>query len=693
MRSIRYLSSAIALAITSSAYADQAPIVHPGAPGEDSNIISAKKATKLANTSYSPHDVTFMQGMIVHHHQAVIMAEMVRSRTNNQDLLDIATRIEASQSDEMKFMTEWLLDRNESSKASKHAHHGMQGMASKSDLDVLSKSKGTDFDRLFLTLMIAHHRGAIHMVEHLHNMPGTAFDPVLYTFTTDVVNDQETEIERMAVMLDNLSDDPRTKLSAGYLDAGEAIKNLKHIGLTNKPAGFYDPNNALEQMDSSDEDIEERYPLLSFSNTDMAFKDDIMVAGNYHGFNIYRLADDGKPSLISSTVCPGGQGDVSIVGDLLIMSVEEERARLDCGLQGISEDVSSERFMGVRIFDVSDLTRPKQVGAVQTCRGSHTHSIVKSDEDSILLYNSGIAGVRDEKELAGCIGDVAGDQRTALFRIDVIEIPVKAPHKAKIVASPKVFADEKTGVMAGLWRGGDHGDDTQETYRTDQCHDITVFPSKNIAAGACSGNGIIFDITDPLNPKRLDEVSDKGFEYWHSATFNNDGTKVVFTDEWGGGVQPRCRASDPKNWGANAIYDIVDGKLEYRSHYKLPAAQGETENCVAHNGSLIPIPGRDIMVQAWYQGGLSIIDFTDSANPKEIGYFDRGPVHADKLLAGGYWSAYWYNGFIYGTEIFRGIDVLELTPSNYISTEEINKARKANMGETFNPQTQLPVTW
>ena len=296
-----------------------------------------------------------------------------------------------------------------------------------------------------------------------------------------------------------------------------------------------------------------------------------------------------------------------------------------------------------------------------------------------------------------CIEDIAGDDRTALFRIDVIEIPIDDPSKSKIVKSPAVFADPETGVLAGLWRGGDHGDNTQRTRTTDECHDITVFPSANLAAGACSGNGILFDITDPYNPERLDVVTDTGFAYWHSATFNNDGTKVIFTDEWGGGGRPRCRAWDPLNWGADAIYDIVDGKLEYQSHYKMPAPQLETENCVAHNGSIIPIPGRDIFVQAWYQGGISVIDFTDSANPIEIAYFDRGPIDADQLVTGGFWSAYYYEGHIYATEIIRGLDVFKLTPSEFISEKEIEAADQAypvlGPKRLFNPQQQIPMVW
>jgi hypothetical protein len=361
----------------------------------------------------------------------------------------------------------------------------------------------------------------------------------------------------------------------------------------------------------------------------------------------------------------------------------------------VTDQVSRERFRGIRIFNISDPARPVQVGQVQTCRGSHTHSVVSGPDagGSIIVYVSGTAGVRSDEELPGCVGAIAGDQRTALFRIDVVEIPVADPSRARIIDSPAVFADPQTGQLAGLWRGGTHGEGTQDTNRTDQCHDITVFPSRNLAAGACSGNGIIFDISDPRRPRRIDAVTDPNFAYWHSATFNNDGTKVLFTDEWGGGGRPRCQAHDPRNWGANAIYDIIDGRLQFRSHYKLPAAQGERENCVAHNGSIVPVPGRDIFVQAWYQGGISVMDFTDSSNPREIAYFDRGPISGERPILGGFWSAYWHGGRIYGTEIARGLDVLSLTPSQHLTANEIAAAALANQGDRFNPQQQFPVTW
>ena len=703
------------------AMARDVPIVHPGAPGEAPRALSAEEAIEIANTGYSPDDVRFMQDMIPHHHQAVQMAALVADRTNRPELIDLAGRIDASQDDEIAFMQQWLRARGErvpepTAHEGMHTGHRVAGMATPEQMAELERSEAAAFNRLFLELMIDHHDGAVTMVEELLELPGSAYDPVLLEFTTDVTNDQTAEIERMHALLVRLSSDPRPGLGPGLHDAGQAIANMQLLASLPRPAGFFDPRNPAElpprllkggrhEADGEAEDAEDpekpegedepRAPLMSFIHTDIAFAGDVMVVGSYHGFNVYRLHDDGMPELMSSVVCPGGQGDVSVVGDLLFMSVEQTRGRLDCGLEGVSEKVSPERFRGLRIFDLSDLTRPMQVGAVQTCRGSHTHSVVAGpDEDGrIIVYNSGTSTVREEEEMEGCIGEIPGDERTALFRIDVIEIPVDDPASARIVDSPAVFADPETGTLAGLWRGGDHGDDTQETYQTDQCHDITVFPERGIAAGACSGNGIIFDISDPLNPKRIDAVVDKGFAYWHSATFNNDGTKVLFTDEWGGGTRARCRAYDPLTWGANAIYDIVDDRLAFRAYYKMPAPQVEQENCVAHNGSIVPVPGRDIFVQAWYQGGISVIDFTDSANPVEIAYFDRGPIDAGEMVFGGYWSTYWYRGRIYGTETVRGLDVLALVPGEHLTGNEIAAAVLADQGERFNPQQQFRVTW
>jgi uncharacterized protein (DUF305 family) len=707
--------------LTAVAHVQSVPIVQPGAPGQASQTLSPQQAIDIANVSFTRNDVMFMQNMIPHHSQAVEMAVLVEDRTNNEAIIDIAGRIRKSQADEIAFMSQWLEAREQKVHIdhSMHMDHSMMGMATAAQIQSLSAAKGSEFDRIFLSLMIPHHEGAVRMVDDLLAQSGSAYDPVLYDFVNDIVSDQNAEITRMDGLLAGLSSDPRVGLSAGLRDAGEASLNLSLVSTQPRPSGFFDPENEANLPpirpadedtdelidDASDQDAKrsgdegdiktqwgERGPLLSFWNTDMAFSKDILVAGNYHGFNIYKLDNEGLPSLTSSIVCPGGQGDISIVDDLLIMSVEQTRGRIDCGLQGISEDVSDERFRGLRIFDISDLSAPKQVGLVQTCRGSHTHSVVSADDKRIVVYNSGTAGVRDGDELEGCVGEVPGDERTALFRIDVIEIPLRNPSEARITSSPAVFADDE-GRVAGLWPGGDHGDGTQKTRRTDECHDITVFPELKLAAGACSGNGILLDISNPMKPKRIDDVADPGFAYWHSATFNNDGTKVLFTDEWGGGTQARCRASDPMTWGANAFYSIDDGKLNFESYFKIDAPQSEQENCVAHNGSMVPVPGRDIFVQAWYQGGISVIDFTDTREPQEIAFFDRGPIHDERLIVGGYWSTYWYNGKIYGTEIIRGLDVLALEPSEFLTENELAAALLADMGDRFNPQQQFRVTW
>jgi len=476
------------------------------------------------------------------------------------------------------------------------------------------------------------------------------------------------------------TNDPRVKLKPGYDNAGTAIENLKFVVHEPIMASFYDSATAGKN---------------EFVNADMAFKGNYIFQGNYYGFQVWDISNPKKPILRTSFVCPGGQGDPSVYHNLLFISVEETSGRLDCGRQGVTDTVSAERFRGVRIFDISDLDHPKQVAAVQTCRGSHTHTLVTdpNDDQNVYIYVSGTSVVRSGNELAGCSGKrPEEDPNTSLFRIEVIKVPVASPQDAKIVNQPRLFADSG-GNIAGLWKGGNHGEGTQTTAETDMCHDITTFQAAGIAAGACSGNGILLDIRDPANPKRIAEVTDPNFSYWHSATFNNDATKVLYTDEWGGGSLPRCRASDPPKWGADAIYNLAGGKLTPASIYKLPAVQSDLENCVAHNGSLIPVPGRDIMVQAWYQGGLSVFDFTDAAHPVEIAYFDRGPLDAEKLgEGGGYWSVYWYNGYIVGSEITRGLDLLELKSSDKLSKNEIEAAKLVKL-DVFNPQAQPRLVW
>ena len=699
----------------------QVPIIQPGAPGQASRVITAEEASDLAALSYSLGDIQFLRGMIPHHSQAKEMSALAQDRTNNTIVLAVAARITLSQDDEISMMQGWLVDQGLDA-PSEDVHHQpgferMKGMLSDEQMEELAASTGPEFNRLYLEYMIDHHQGALDMVEMLLDQRGSVQDPLLYEFTSDLTSDQTSEIERMDLLLASLNPDPRVGLAAGFRDAGEAALNMQIVASLPKPAGFFDPErpsgislSRLQEIEDAasgntpetpdedeDENSDPRPALLSFSNTDLLFSGNYMVAGNYHGFNTYDISNARAPRHIGSVVCPGGQGDVSLVGNLLIMSVQEARGRLDCGLQGVPEPVSDERVRGIRIFDVSDFTRPTQVAAVQTCRGSHTHTVVSdptTTSGNIYVYVSGTSAARDDEELAGCSNDSPfEDENSALFRIEVIEIPAQNPAAARIVNRPFIFADPDNGTLAGLWDGGDHGDGTQTTRQTNQCHDITTFPGIGLAAGACSGNGILLDISDPANPERLDQVIDPGFSYWHSATFNNRGDKVIFTDEWGGGGRPRCRAQDPLTWGADAFYDIVDGKLQFRSHYKMSAPQTDTENCVAHNGSLIPVPGRDLFVQAWYQGGVSLVDFTDSMNPVEIAFFDRGPIDEEELITGGYWSTYWYNGHIYGTEISRGLDVFALQSSDYLTENEIAAASLPALNGIVNAQTQQIVKW
>ena len=473
--------------------------------------------------------------------------------------------------------------------------------------------------------------------------------------------------------------DPRVGLHAGWWDAQQAERNMTLVGSGKKAEGFYNPSDAGD---------------FGFLNGDLAFKGNIVVQGGFHGIQVWDVSDPRNPRLRSTFPCPGGQGDPTLYRNLLFFSVEETRGRIDCGGQGVQDTVSKERFRGVRIFDVSDIDHPKQLAAVQTCRGSHTHTLVVDPKDSknVYIYVSGTAGVRSPNELAGC-SDKAPEQdpKTSRFRIDVIKVPLDRPQDAKVVSNPRIFADA-AGHVAGLWKGGAHGEGTQSTNVTDQCHDITVYSAIGMAAGACSGNGILLDIRDPVNPKRLDAASDPNFAYWHSATFSNDGKKVLFSDEWGGGVAPKCRSTDNPKWGADAIFTIDHGKMTQKGYFKIPAPQTDQENCVAHNGSLIPVPGRDILAQGWYQGGVSVFDFTDPSNPKEIAFFDRGPMDSTKLYLSGFWAAYWYNGLIYGGEIGRGLDIFELKPSEFLSQNEIDAAKLIHV-DLLNVQNQQRYVW
>ncbi|HMB89969.1 MAG TPA: hypothetical protein VKP65_03925 [Rhodothermales bacterium] len=535
------------------------------------------------------------------------------------------------------------------------------------------------------------------------------------------------------------SDDPRVGLGAGLFDAEEAVWNLRVLSSTTPPEAF-----------------------VGVTNSDLAFKDDYAIQGNYNGIQVWDISNPASPTLVTEYVCPASQSDVSVYGDLLFVSGEGMGGRLDCGTEGVQERVSEHRLRGIRIFDISDIRNPEYVSNVQTCRGSHTHSVLKdpNDDENVYIYVSGSAPVRPSEELPGCSGLAPDeDPNSALFRIEVIKVPLADPTQAAIVSSPRIFEDlvappehglapadiaaieeakargafvvelfgqervlpsrfaaqmleefvkerggsgEPTAADSAAFRealpaiiearfGAQEEEDGPQPGPT-QCHDITLYPALGLAGGACEGYGLLLDISDPANPTRMDAVADSNFSYWHSATFNNDGTKVLFTDEWGGGGQPKCRATDPMEWGANALFTLEDGKMDFKSYYKLPAPQTAEENCVAHNGSLIPIPGRDVMVQAWYQGGISIFDWTDVNNPIEIAYHDRGPVDPNQMQMGGSWSVYWYNGVIVSSEIARGLDIFELVPSEYLTENEIAAAKTVEL-DYLNAQGQPQFIW
>ncbi|HZE07113.1 MAG TPA: hypothetical protein VE110_00015 [Gemmatimonadaceae bacterium] len=537
--------------------------------------------------------------------------------------------------------------------------------------------------------------------------------------------------------------DPRVGLRAGKDNAGEAMWNLRVMSQTPPSEKF-----------------------AGITNSDLAFEGPYAIQGSYNGYQIWDISNPSRPALKTAYVCPASQSDVSVYRNLLFVSGEGLSGRVDCGTEGVKDTVSSARLRGLRIFDISDLSNPKNVGNVQTCRGSHTHTLLvdPKDPDNVYVYISGSAGVRSPNELAGCLrGPLDSVPNTALFRIEVIKVPLAHPEQASIVSSPRIFnnlvaparhgeapediaeqqkalAEAKakgqfTGVIFGTERpltprfinplldslvkarGGTGAATPADsaalraalpgliakiygpqpaagTVRPGptQCHDITVYPAVGLAGGACEGYGFLLDIHDPANPVRLAAVSDSNFSYWHSATFNNDGTKILFSDEWGGGGQPKCRSTDRREWGADAIFTIANNSMQFQSYYKLPAPQTKYENCVAHNGSLIPIPGRDVMVQAWYQGGISVFDWTDAAHPHEIAYFDRGPVDSTRMVGAGEWSAYWYNGVIVGSEISRGLDIWQLTPSAYLSQNEIDAARTVHL-DYLNTQGQPKFTW
>ncbi|WTL69506.1 hypothetical protein OG339_36565 [Streptosporangium sp. NBC_01495] len=403
--------------------------------------------------------------------------------------------------------------------------------------------------------------------------------------------------------------------------------------------------------------------LEATTNSDIAFQGDYAYVGNYGGFSIYDIRNPRRAKLVSGVLCPGSQMDVSVYGDLLFAAVDNSRSDDSCNSVAQPADVK-ESWEGVRIFDISDKKNPKYIKSVETNCGSHTLTLVPGksrDRRNVYLYVSSYNP-----------SAVFPDCQPPHDKISVIKVPLRTPTDAAVVKTPVVFPDGGNETQPGL------------LLPTSGCHDITVYAEKDIAAGACMGDGVLFDISDRENPVITARTTDPNFAFWHSATFNNKGNKVVFTDELGGGGAATCNEATGPNRGANAYYDIVRGKLVFKGYFKIGRHQADTENCVAHNGSLIPVKGKDIMVQAWYQGGVSFVDFTDSSRPKEIGFFERGPEPTGG--GGGIWSAYYYNGYIYASDFRRGLDVLKIDdrrtdPAKGVRLDRLNVQTQASYGE------------
>ena len=466
--------------------------------------------------------------------------------------------------------------------------------------------------------------------------------------------------------------DPRVGLAAGYWDAAQAAWNLRLVSNTPPSEKF-----------------------VGVTNSDLAFTGKYVVQGNYNGFQVFDISNAAAPKMVLAYLCPASQSDVSVYQNLLFVSGEGQTGRLDCGIQGVPEPISKDRLRGIRIFDISDIANPKYVANVQTCRGSHTHTVVTdpSDKANVYIYVSGSSRVRSAEELPGCQDGPIEDPNSARFRLEVIRVPVAEPEKAAIVTSPRVFNDlAPPPRRVEAPEPGRPARPARTPSGPNQCHDITAYPELGLAGGACGGYGLLLDIREVAHPIRIDAAADINMSFWHSATFSNDGSKILFSDEWGGGSQPRCRDTDKPEWGANALFALEKGKMTFKSYYKMPAVQTSFENCVAHNGSMIPIPGRDVMVQGWYQGGISVFDWTDVSHPKEIAYFDRGPVNAERLISGGSWSVYWYNGMIVSSEIARGLDIFELVPSGLVTQNELDAAKTVQF-TYLNAQEQQKMVW
>jgi hypothetical protein len=404
-----------------------------------------------------------------------------------------------------------------------------------------------------------------------------------------------------------------------------------------------------------------------FINSDLAFTGDHLIQGNFAGFSVWDIADPANPELRSTMPCTGGQGDVSAVGNLVIVSIDETMSSDACDAVRVPE--TSENWEGLRIFDVSDPAAPRHVASVRTRCGSHTHTVVPDPADASRVFVYVNAYSRG-----------ASLHCTGRNPLQIVSVPLAAPDQAGVVGELDLFDDDTAFGPGDQVPGG------AETRSTTGCHDINAYPAKGLAVAACRGDGLLLSIADPMNPVVLQRVRDANVAFWHSGIFNNDATAVVFQDELGDGFINTCSPAFGGDRGADAIWSLTDGTLEHRSYFKIPREQSDLEKCVAHSGGLIPVPGRFIIAQAWLEGGVSVIDLTDPAAPTELTSFDRPSYGYSMDFTAGIWSVYFYNGYLFASDMYDGLEVLRLTDPLFAD------AARYTAGD-LNPSTQPQYAW
>ena len=373
-------------------------------------------------------------------------------------------------------------------------------------------------------------------------------------------------------------------------------------------------------------------------NSDLAFKGTLAFAGHYGGFRIIDLANPGSPVEVADVHCNGPQGDVTVHGDLLFLSVDTPQSTVGCeGSKNVTAKTEG-AFEGIRVFDISDPANPVFLQGIRTDCGSHTNTLVPAEGDKAYLY------VASYPLSASGIGP---DCQAPFERISVIQVDGKnavAGLSARVVAEPTIKGIDMFGAKFGA-----------EPFYA--CHDITVLKPMKTAAAACLSQGQLWDISNPLEPRVTANIDTPDVDIWHSAAYSPDGKLVTFGDEYFG---------EPKEpYGALWTYSVANPSTPL-SHYRIPRDEPSTY----HNFNYVPLRDRYVLVSSAYGSGTSVVDLTKPTAPKEIGYYD---------MQSNAWSTYWYNGLIVANDISRGLDTLRL------SDPRVSGARKLSM---LNPQTQ-----